>query len=151
MTQIIELQPVSGGKFSAPVMSDSNQVVLFKDNIKIVFSKKPECFGKHFDWQTLDLSGLYFGESAGKKNEYFVNIQPGSWLSRKLNNEKCAIELQVYQGHKIAVQSHVITNEAGEIKKDLPQCCQGFVNKTWQEQGWLCFLLRRACVLTIEK
>ena len=105
---------------------------------------------KDFNWNEMDLSGLHFGKSVDDNVEYFIKIQPGCWLSKKLNNEKCAIEIQILDGKQIIMHSRAITEKDGKVKRKLPQCFQGFVNKTWKIQDRLCFYLRKTCALTIK-
>lgn len=150
MLDLITLKPVSGGMFQEQITSKSEQVVLTKDGLDIIFSRKDESFGKDFDWHNLDLSGLRLGKASGNKKEYFINIQPGCWLSKKLNNEKCSIEIQAKGGKGLFLQSHALLNEHGALKADLPQCYLGIINQVEKKDGKLCFLLRKTCALTIE-
>lgn len=142
--------PVSGASFEAAITPSSQNVVLQKDGIRIIFSRKQECFGANFDWSDLDLTGLRLGKSAGRSNERFLSIAPGSWLSKKLNNERCLIEVQVNEGERLFIKSFLLTQPNGALKNKLPSCYRSVVARSWKEAGKLCFLLRQMGLFTIE-
>ena len=145
-----EPKPVLGAKFLKPFTMDAQEIIMEKDNVVVIFQKHPERLGSDLKWDTFDLNGVSLGRVRGDTGKQFINIQTGSWLSKKLNNERKIIEVRIKKGKKIFSQGQLLTNSDGTLKDKLPSCCKNLVTKSWIEGDELCFLLKQAGSFVIE-
>jgi len=145
-----EPRPILGAKFLKPFSMDAQEIVMQKDNVTIVFHKHPQRLGADLKWDEFDLNGLTLGQVRGSEDRQFINIQAGSWLSKKLNNERKIIEVKIKKGKKIFFQGQLLTNSDGTLKDKLPSCCRNLIVESWIKNDELCFLLKQAGSFVIE-
>lgn len=143
----VEPKPMQGARFEPPFAAAQNELALVKNNVRIIFKKHPERFGDKLDWKELDLSGLQIGQANGKT---FIDIKIGSWLSRKLNNDRCVLEVHVKNGTKLFCDSLLMTNADGTLVTNIPSSYKGLVAKSWRKGNTLCLLIRQAGLFIVE-
>lgn len=120
---------------------DAEQLTVQHGRVSLTFKRIDAGMGKQLKWEELDLSGLRVSESA---QGCAVTIQAGTWISKKLNNEKCFFTVSVPQGLGLQYNNITLLESNGQLGADIPDSIKNCATKIRRNADGLSFALHKS-------
>lgn len=141
IVQIPEKILQNGFQFVEQFREDAELLTLKHGRVLLTFKRANAGMGKQFQWTELDLSGIRISESA---QSCAISIQTGTWISKKLNNEKCFFSVSVQQGLGLQYNSTVLLENDGQLNSAVPANIKNCVTKIKRNTDSLSFALHKS-------